>query len=120
MNGQTPTAPSTSISSIASTAEGVIENVMKVEPTVATIASMFVPGAAPIIAAIQPEVLLAAPFVENALKAISAGNGGDMMTAFIQLLQHLTPGQPNSPILQNLAPTTRIPAPDDPSKQGSG
>jgi hypothetical protein len=86
-------------SSIAATAETVVEGIMKVEPTVATIASMFVPGAAPIVAMIQPEVMLAAPFIENALKSLAAGNNGDVLSAFIQLLQHLTPGQANSPIL---------------------
>jgi hypothetical protein len=87
------------LASIAAGAESVIEGVMKVEPTVATIASMFVPGAAPIIAMVQPEVMLAAPFVEKALKALAAGRNGDVMSAFIELLQHLTPGHANSPIL---------------------
>ena len=98
-----PTSPT--ISSMATATETVVEDVMKVEPTVATIASMFIPGAAPIVAMIQPEVLLAAPFVENALKSLAKGNGGDVMTSFIQLLQHLMPGQPNSAILAN-APGT--------------
>ena len=89
----------TSVSQVAGEAEKVVEGVMKVEPTVATIASMFVPGAAPVVAMVQPEVMLAAPFIENALKALAAGNNGDVMTSFIQLLQHLTPGQANSPIL---------------------
>jgi len=62
---------------------------------------MFVPGAAPIVAIVQPEVMLAAPFIENALKAIAAGNNGDVMTSFIQLLQHMTPGQPNASALSN-------------------
>jgi hypothetical protein len=96
-------ASPTTIATVAGEAEKVVEGVMKVEPTVATIASMFIPGAAPIVAMIQPEVLLAAPFVENALKALAAGNNGDVMTSFIQLLQHLTPGQPNSTVLANPA-----------------
>lgn len=91
----------TDVKSVAQTAETVIEGVMKIEPTVATIASMFVPGAAPIVAMVQPEVMLAAPFIENALKSLAAGNNGDVMTSFIQLLQHLQPGQPNSPILSS-------------------
>ena len=106
----------TDAKTIAATAETVIEGVMKIEPTVATIASMFIPGAAPIVAMIQPEVLLAAPFVENALKSLAAGNNGDVMTAFIQLLQHLTPGQPNASVLAKaVGPITA-----DPSAQGSG
>lgn len=103
---------SASMNGIAQTAESVIEGVMKIEPTVATIASMFVPGAAPIVAMIQPEVLLAAPFVEQALKDLASGNNGDIMTSFIQLLQHLTAGQPNSPILS-------APVRPDPSTIGS-
>lgn len=89
------------VKTIAGEAESVVEGIMKVEPTVATIASMFVPGAAPIVAVVQPEVMLAAPFIENALKSLAAGNNGDVMTSFIQLLQHLTPGQPNSPVLDS-------------------
>lgn len=88
-----------SVSSGASVAEKVIEDVMKVEPTIASIAGMFVPGAAPIVAVVQPAIVAAAPFVENALNALAAGNGGDVLTAFIQLLQHLSPSQPNSPML---------------------
>jgi hypothetical protein len=95
----TSITPAPTLTGIAATAEGVVEAVMKVEPTVATIASMFVPGAAPIIAMVQPEVMLAAPFIEQALKDLAAGNNGNVMTSFIQLLQHLTSGQPNSPIL---------------------
>lgn len=93
----TPAAPS--LSGIAATAESVIENILKVEPTVATIAGMFVPGAAPIVAVVQPMILAAAPFVEKALNDLAAGNNGDLMTSFIQLLQHLSPNFPSSPIL---------------------
>jgi hypothetical protein len=91
--------------------ETALEGVMKVEPTIATIVSMFVPGAAPIVAIVQPEVMLAAPFVENALKALAAGNNGDLMTSFIQLLQHLMPGQPNA---STLGTPTSFPKPDMP------
>lgn len=94
------------VAGAAKTAESVVENVMKVEPTVATIAGMFVPGAAPIVAIVQPAVLAAAPFVENALNAIAAGNGGDALSAFIELLQHITPGKPNSTTLTPSASAT--------------
>lgn len=99
----------TTVSEVATTAEGVVASVMKVEPTVATIASMFVPGAAPVIAMVQPEVMLAAPFIEKALLALAAGNNGDVMVSFIQLLQHLTPGQANAPIL-DVQPASANPA----------
>jgi hypothetical protein len=95
-----------SVQGVAGTAEKVIEGVMGVEPYVATIAGAAIPGAAPIVAAVQPMVMVAIPFVENALKSLSAGNGGDSLTAFVQLLQHLMPGMPNAPILQAPAAPT--------------
>ena len=97
------------IASVAKTAETVVEDVLKVEPTIATIAGMFIPGASPVVAVVQPAVLAAAPFVENALNAIAAGNGGAALSAFIELLQHITPGKPNSATLTPSA-----------SAQGSG
>ncbi len=84
-----------SVQEAAATAEKVVEGVMKFEPYIATIAGAVVPGAAPVVAVVQPMVAAAAPFVENALKALAEGNGGNVMGAFIQLLQHLTPGHPN-------------------------
>jgi len=103
------------VQTVAAEAEQIVESVMKVEPTVATVAGMFVPGAAPVVAVVQPAVLLAAPFVEKALSSIAAGNGGDAMSAFIELLQHLTAGQPNSAALTNAQPNTA-----SASAQGSG
>jgi len=92
------TAPTT-VETVAGEAEKVVEAVMKVEPTIATISGMFVPGAGPIVAMIQPAILAAAPFVEQALNELAAGNNGNFMEAFIQLLQHLSPHHPNSPLL---------------------
>ena len=77
----------------------VVEVVAKVEPTVATITGMFVPGAAPVVAMVQPFVLMAIPYVERALNDVAAGNGGDFMGAMIEIMQHLSKGQPNSPTL---------------------
>lgn len=99
----------------AKVAETVVQDVMKVEPTVATIASMFLPEAAPVVAMVQPEVMLAAPFIENALKALASGNNGDVLGSFVQLLQHLTPGQPNSPILDSKPSITAESASTQPS-----
>lgn len=100
------------IKSAAATAEKVIEGVMKVEPTIVGVTSMFVPGAAPVLAMVQPWVLTVVPYVEKALTQIAAGNGGDAFGAFLELLQHVSKGQPNSAAL----------AQDglDPSKAGSG
>jgi len=93
----------TDMASAMTTAENVVEQVMKIEPTVATIAGMFIPGAAPVVATVQPIVLLAAPYIEEALKNISAGNGGNALASVAELLAHLTKGMPNSPVL---SPTT--------------
>lgn len=93
------------IAGAAGAAEKVIEDVMKVEPAVATGASMFVPGAAPVVAAVQPMVLLAVPYIERALMAIAANNGGDAFGALLDLLNHVSPGRPNSPILAQVPST---------------
>lgn len=87
------------VSGAAAAAEKVVEQIAKVEPTVATMASMFVPGAAPVVATVQPMVLLAIPYIERALNDIASGNGGDLMNALIELLQHNTKGHPNSAAL---------------------
>ncbi|WP_407146222.1 hypothetical protein [Bradyrhizobium sp. ORS 86] len=100
------------LKSAAAEAEQVIENVMKVEPIVMTALS-FVPGAAPVTAIVHPAVVMMAPFIENALKAVADGNNGDAFTALIQMIQHITPNQPNSPILSQ-------PSSLSPSAQGSG
>jgi hypothetical protein len=84
---------------VATTADNVVKEVMKIEPTIAAGVGMFVPGAAPIIASVQPFVLMAAPFIERALEDIAKNNKGDVLASFIELVQHLTSGQPNSPTL---------------------
>lgn len=87
------------IASAANAAEQAVEHVMKVEPTIATMAGMFVPGAAPIAAMVQPWIVFAAPYLERALKDVASSNGGDVMNAVIEVLQHVTKGQPNSAAL---------------------
>lgn len=87
---------------MAAEAEKVLETVMRVEPIVMTALS-FVPGAKPIVAVVHPAVAMLAPFMEKALENVAAGNDGDALSAMIELLQHVTKGQPNSP---TLAPTT--------------
>lgn len=84
-----------SVAAAAAKAESVIENVMKVEPTVAGIAGMFVPG----MALVQPWIVMAAPFLERALNDIATSNGGDVLTAFLSLIQHISAGQPNAVVL---------------------
>jgi cobalamin synthase len=100
MTNGTPTA----LQSGAAAAEKVVETIASVEPTIATIAGMFIPGAAPIVAAVQPFVLLGIPYLERAINDIATGNGGDFMGAMIEVMQHLSRGQPNSPILSGPTP----------------
>lgn len=89
----------TTIGEAAATAEKVVEAVMKVEPTIVGVSSMFVPGAGPILAMVQPWVLTAVPYIERALNDIASSNNGDLFGSFIELLQHISKGGPNSPIL---------------------
>lgn len=95
------------IASAAGAAEQAVEAVMKAEPMIATGASMLVPGAAPIVAMVQPMILMAAPFIERALTGIAAKNGGDAFNALLEFMQHISPGQPNSPALSpNVTPAS--------------
>ncbi len=109
-----------SISEAAATAEKVVETVMKVEPTIVGVSSMFVPGAGPVLAMVQPWVITAVPFIEKALNDIAAGNNSDLFSAFIELLQHVSKGGPNSPILSPTPIANPIPNEPDPSTVGSG
>src|ERR1700722_11978805 len=79
-----------SMAAAAATAEKVVEATMKVEPMVAGIAGMFVPG----LSLVQPWIVMAAPFLERALTDIANNNGGDVLGAFMELLQHVSAGQP--------------------------
>lgn len=89
------------ISGAASVAEEGVAAVMKVEPMIATGVGMFVPGAAPIIASVQPWVVLAAPYLERALDDIAKSNGSDVLNAFLELMQHVSKGQANSSVLSS-------------------
>lgn len=87
------------VSAVAAVAEKAVEDVMKVEPMIMTGVGMFVPGAAPITAMVQPWIVMAAPYLERALKDIASSNGGDILNAFIELMQHVSKGGPNSAAL---------------------
>ena len=78
--------------------------------------AVFVPGAAPILAMVQPWLVLAAPYLERALDDIAKGNNGDVLGAFLELMQHVSKGGPNSPILS----ATLNERASDPSRVGSG
>jgi TRAP-type C4-dicarboxylate transport system substrate-binding protein len=83
----------------ASTASAVVKDIMKVEPMVVGTIGMFVPGAAPIVALVQPWIVMAAPFLERALDDITHSKNGDALNALLELLGHISKGMPNSPIL---------------------
>ena len=91
-----------------------IEDVMKVEPAIMSTIGMFVPGAAPVAAMVQPIIVMAVPFIERALQDITNGNGGDILGALIELVQHMSAGQPNSPILDAIPPGKGAVKPDMP------
>lgn len=102
------------IATAAGAAEKAVEAVMKIEPMIVGGISMFVPGAAPVAAVVQPWIVLVAPYLERALADIAKSNGGDALNAFLELLQHVSKGQPNSSIL------SASPGAADPSRSGSG
>lgn len=102
-----------SIQAAAAAADKVVRDVMKVEPMVAGIAGMFVPG----VAVVQPWIIMAAPYLERALNDIATNNGGDVLNAFMELMQHISAGQPN---MAALGPASTEDDPPSASAQGSG
>lgn len=88
-----------SLQVIAQQGDEVFQKIMEFEPTVAGIASAVIPGAAPVVALVQPELLLFAPVLEKALTDLSEGNAGNAAASLLQLIMHNTAGLPNAPIL---------------------
>jgi len=97
-----------SVPEMAGVAEDAIKTVMKVEPMVAGLAGMFVPG----LFMVQPWIVMLAPYLEKALEDVKTGNNGDVLKSILDIAQHVSKGLPNSPAL--------TPATQDPSAQGSG
>lgn len=95
-----------SIQVIAQQADDIFDTIMKFEPTAAMIASAVIPGAAPVIAMVQPEIMLLAPAIDQALETLK--NGDNPLTAVMQLMMHITQGMPNAPAL---SPTPIVSAP---------
>ncbi|GAC1325880.1 MAG: hypothetical protein NVSMB28_21240 [Collimonas sp.] len=87
------------IAEIATETDKVVKSIASIEPTVAAVIGMFVPGAAPVVALVQPWAPMALNFLDRALQDVAASNGGDIMAAFIELMQHVSKGGPNSPAL---------------------
>jgi len=94
------------IADVAKTVETVDEAVMKALPFVSGLIG-FIPGGAVAI----PFMPLVAEFlhvVDNAAKAVAEGNSGAAVSDILQeIMSHLTPGKPNSPILS--APASDAP-----------
>jgi len=80
-------------------AEKILEQIMAVEPEIAAVVGVFVPG----IGVIQPWILALAPAMENAMKALVAGDNVSMVDALAMLAKHMLPGLPNSPTLSGPA-----------------
>lgn len=78
-----------------SQAEKILEQVMAVEPEIAAVVGVFVPG----IGVVQPWILALAPAMETAMKAIVAGDNVSMVDALATLAKHVLPGLPNAPAL---------------------
>jgi hypothetical protein len=108
----------TDLPTVAAEAETVIKDVMKVEPMIISGIGMFVPGAAPITAMIQPMILMAIPFVERALEDIQKNNSGDIFEAVIELIQHVSVGHPNSPTLSQVSASLAAQASARPDQVG--
>ena|SRR6266436_5650542 len=96
----------TTVTDLEKAAQNVIQGVMDHEMLINMIA-----GAVGIL----PEVALAEkllPLLAGVLQVMQGQGGGSLMDVFGQLVNHIVPGQPNSPILNGPS--------QDPSAQGSG
>lgn len=94
----TATQTTTTVTSVAGEAAAVVDKLSNVEPIVAT-AINFIPGGSAVAPAVSFFAPLILSFASRALHDIADKKGGDVPAAIIELLQHLTPGQPNSSAL---------------------
>jgi len=88
-----------SVQVIAQQADPIFEEIMKLEPTAAMVMSMLMPGVAPVIALVQPEILMLAPAIDAAIHKLMKGDNVGAFQAIMQLIMHLTQGMPDSPKL---------------------
>lgn len=91
----TVTQTKTEVQTIAGEAANVVDKVASFEPIIAT-ALNFIPGGSVVAGAVASFGPLILSFASRALHDIANENGGDVPAAIIELIQHLTPGQPNS------------------------
>lgn len=88
----------TSVAGIATEVSQVDEAVMKALPFVSGLIG-FIPGGA-VAVPFLPLVGELLQVIDNAAKAVSSGNTGAAAQDVLQeIMNHLTPGKPNSPIL---------------------
>ncbi|WP_024516869.1 hypothetical protein [Bradyrhizobium sp. Tv2a-2] len=91
------------IKSVAGTVATVDETVMQALPFISAIIG-FVPGAA-VAVPFMPLVGEALMALDNAAKAVAAGNNGAaVQDIFTEIMNHLTPGKPNSTALSATTP----------------
>lgn len=88
----------TTIESVAGTADNIVKEIAKVEPMIAA-GAQFIPGAGPFIAIAQPWIPAILSAADRALADIAAGNNGDLFQAFLDLLNHMTAGRTAAPAL---------------------
>jgi|SRR5579872_5459444 len=88
--------------SIATEVATVDEAVMKALPFVSTFIG-FVPGAQ-VAVPFMPLIAELLQVVDNAARAVAAGNnGGAVQDVLQEVMNHLTPGKANSPILSSIS-----------------
>ena len=86
------------VQSVATTVATVDEAIMKALPFLSPFLG-FIPGGT-VIAAAEPIALEALTALDNAAKLVAAGNTGAAASGVLQtIIDHLTPGKPNAPIL---------------------
>ena len=90
-------------------AQEAIQEFQKIEPWLATIIPIVIPAAAPAMPLINAFAPVLLTFVARALGDIASENGGDLPAALIELFQHLSRGQPNSPTLSHNARPDPVP-----------
>jgi hypothetical protein len=95
------------VTGIAGTVSTVDEEIMRLLPTIATVVD-FIPGgqiAGGILG--NPLFMEVLQKLDNAAKLVAAGNPGAGAGVILgEVMNHLTPGQPNSPILSAPADLT--------------
>lgn len=102
------------VKTIAGDAEKIVQELGSIEPWLATIIPIVVPAAAPAMPLVNAFAPVILTFAARALGDIATANGGDLPAALIELFQHVSKGQPNSPTLSG-----QITAGPSASQQGS-